>query len=82
MVLGVRGQVSEFERDNSVHRMVEARWSKARRGEAFTIPPAGYEVDDAGQLVLSPDGAVVHALRQVFTKLDELGGARQVFLWG
>jgi DNA invertase Pin-like site-specific DNA recombinase len=81
MVLGVRGQVSELERDNSVHRMVEARWSKARRGEAFTLPPAGYELDDAGQLVLSPDEAVVNAIRQVFTKLDELGGARQVFLW-
>ena len=81
MLLGVKGQVSELERDNSVHRMVEARWNKARRGEAFTIPPAGYELDDRGQLAITPDEAVANAIRLAFTKLDELGGARQVFLW-
>lgn len=36
-----------MERDSLVHRMVEARWNKARRGEVFTIPPAGYELDGA-----------------------------------
>lgn len=81
MVLGVRGQVSELERDNSVHRMVEARWSKARRGEAFITPPAGYELDDVGQLVQSSDEAVLTAVRRVFEKFDELGAARQVYLW-
>jgi len=53
MVLGIRGQVSELERDSAVHRMVEARWNKARRGEAPTIPPAGYDVDELGQLGFS-----------------------------
>ena len=48
MLLGIRGQVSELERDSSVHRMLEARWNKARRGEVFTVLPAGYDVDDAG----------------------------------
>jgi DNA invertase Pin-like site-specific DNA recombinase len=81
MVLGVRGQVSELERDNSVHRMVEARWSKARRGEAFTIPPAGYELDGMGQWALTSDEAVLAAVRRVFEKLDELRAARQVYLW-
>jgi DNA invertase Pin-like site-specific DNA recombinase len=81
MVLGIRGQVSELERDSSVHRMVEARWSKARRGEAFTIPPAGYELDDLGQIQLSSDETVLAAVRRVFDKFDELGAARQVFLW-
>jgi len=81
MVLGVRGQVSELERDNSVHRMVEARWSKARRGEAFTIPPAGYELDELGHWVLTSDEAVANAVGRVFEKFDELGAARQVFLW-
>jgi DNA invertase Pin-like site-specific DNA recombinase len=81
MVLGIRGQVSEMERDSLVHRMVEARWSKARRGEAFTIPPSGYELDEADQWVLSSDEAVQVALRRVFEKFDELGAARQVYLW-
>jgi hypothetical protein len=31
MVLGIRGQVSELERDGAVHRMVEARWNNYLR---------------------------------------------------
>jgi excisionase family DNA binding protein len=81
MVLGIRGQVSELERDSIVHRMVEARWNKARRGEAFTIPPAGYDLDELCQIQLSSDEAVQTAVRRVFEKFDELGAARQVFLW-
>lgn len=57
MVLGLRGQMSELELDNSIRRMVEARWNKARRGEMMTIPPAGYEVDDLGQLAITSDEA-------------------------
>jgi excisionase family DNA binding protein len=81
MVLGIRGQVSELERDSLVHRMVEARWNKARRGEAITIPPAGYEIDEEGRLQLSSDEAVQASVRRVFGKFDQLGAARQVFLW-
>jgi excisionase family DNA binding protein len=81
LMLGIRGQVNELERDNIVHRMVEARWNKARRGEAFTIPPAGYERDETGQLQLSADEAVQAAVRRVFVKFDELGAGRQVYLW-
>jgi len=78
---GFQGYVSEMERDDLVHRMVEARWNKARRGEAFTLPPAGYDLDDEQRWVLSLDEAVQHAVRRVFSKFDELGSARQVFLW-
>jgi DNA invertase Pin-like site-specific DNA recombinase len=81
MVLGIRGQVSEMELDDSIERMVEARWNKARRGEMMTIPVAGYELDDLNQLVMSSDESVTHAVETVFTKFDELGSGRQVFLW-
>ena len=83
MVLGVRGQVSKLERDNSVHRMVEARWSKARRGELHYSPPAGYDIDDQGQVVMSCDEAVIEAIQTqtVFSKFGELGSARQVLVW-
>lgn len=81
LMLGIRGQVNELERDNIVHRMVEARWNKARRGEFFTIPPAGYERDDSGQLQLSPDEAVQGAVHRVFDQFDRLGTGRQVWLW-
>jgi DNA invertase Pin-like site-specific DNA recombinase len=81
MVLGIRGQVSELERDSLVHRMVEARWNKARRGQVFTQPPAGYDLDDLGQLQLTSDEQVQAAVRRLFAKFDELGAARQVYLW-
>ncbi len=81
MVLGVRGQVSELERDNSVHRMVEARWCKARRGELHYSPPSGYDIDDDNQIIKSCDEAVIDAVQTVFSKFEELGTARQVFVW-
>jgi excisionase family DNA binding protein len=81
MVLGIRGQVSELERDSSVHRMVEARWAKARRGEVFTAVPPGYDVDAMGQVTKTSDETVADAIGRVFEKFDELGTARQVFVW-
>ena len=81
LVLGIRGQMGELELETSIERMVSARWSKAERGELYTIPPAGYDLDDRGQWVMSCDESVVHAIRTVFEKFDELGSARQVWLW-
>ena len=81
LVLGIRGQMSELELETSIERMVSARWSKAARGELYTIPPAGYDIDERGQWVKSSDASIVHAMVTVFEKLDELGSARQVFAW-
>jgi hypothetical protein len=47
----------------------------------MTIPPAGYDVDDMNQLVKTSDESVVQAIETVFSKFDELGSARQVFVW-
>lgn len=81
MVLGIRGQMGELELESSIERMVSARWHKAERGELITIPPPGYELDEAGELVMTSDEAVSHAIGTVFEKFDELGSARQVLLW-
>jgi DNA invertase Pin-like site-specific DNA recombinase len=81
MVLGIRGQLAEIELDTSIRRMSEARWNKARRGEFITLPPAGYDLDDLGQLVMSSDETIANAFRTVFEKFDELGTARQVYVW-
>jgi DNA invertase Pin-like site-specific DNA recombinase len=81
MVLGIRGQMGELELESSIERMVSARWHKAERGELITIPPPGYEIDEVGELVMSADAALTHAIGTVFEKFDELGSARQVFLW-
>lgn len=81
MVLGIRGEVSQIELDTSIRRMIEARWALARRGVVMTTPPAGYDVDDIHQLVVTRDEAVAEAIRTVFRKFDELGTARQVWVW-
>ncbi len=81
MVLGIRGQMSEMELDMSIHRMVEGRWNKARRGEYLIYPPAGYELNDLNQIVMSSDEAVVSALRTFFKKFDELQSAKRLFTW-
>lgn len=81
MVLGIRGQMGELELESSIARMVSARWHKAERGALLTIPPPGYDIDETGELVLTSDEAVAHAISTVFAKFAELGSARQVFLW-
>ncbi len=62
-----------MELDHSIQRMIEARWNKARRGEFMTVPPAGYDLDDLNELVLTTDESVAHAVKTVFAKFDELG---------
>jgi len=81
MVLGIRGQMSEIEIEQSVHRMVEARWAKANRGEYLIYPPAGYELDDLQQIVMASDEAVVNAFRELFSKFDELQVVKRVVDW-
>jgi DNA invertase Pin-like site-specific DNA recombinase len=81
MVLGIRGQMSEMELDQSIHRMVQGRWNKARRGEYLVYPPVGYELDELNQVVMTSDEAVHSAIRTVFAKFDELQSAKRVFSW-
>lgn len=75
MILGVRSQLGALELDHAIERMMLARWNKAERGEMMTIPPAGNEIDDSNELVMSSDEAVIHAIATVFSKFDELGTA-------
>ena len=81
MLLGIRGHMSEMEIETSIHRMIEGRWTKAKRGEFLIVPPAGYEIDDLGNTVQSNDEAVRSAIATVFSKFEELRSARLVFLW-
>lgn len=81
MILGLRGHMSEIEHDASIHRMVEARWDEASGGEYLIYPPAGYELDDLEQIVMTSDEAVASAIRCVFDKFDELGTAKRVAAW-
>ncbi len=38
----------------------------------MTIPPAGYDVDNLNQLVMTSDESVAHGFRTVFAKLASL----------
>ena len=81
MILGIRGQMAEMELENSIDRMIKARWNKAARGEFLTVPPAGYDIDELGRFIKSRDETVRHAIETVFVKFDELGSASQVYNW-
>lgn len=81
MILGIRGQMSEMELDLSIHRMIEGRLNKARRGEFLIYPPPGYEMDELNQVILTPDETVASAIRTVFAKFDELQSVKRVFAW-
>lgn len=80
LLLGLKGSLSEYELDLLRHRSVEARKSKAARGELILTPPAGYQKDD-GSLHKDPDRRVQAAIALIFEKCLELGSARQTLMW-
>lgn len=81
MVLGIRGQMSELELETSIHRMVQGRWNKARRGEYLVHPPVGYELGEMNEVVLTSDEAVASAIRTLFIKFDEFLCVRRLLNW-
>jgi DNA invertase Pin-like site-specific DNA recombinase len=80
LLLGLKGTMSEFELNLIRQRSREAIQQKASRGELQFRLPAGlcWNVD---HIELEPDQRIQQALRLVFQKMEELGSARQVFLW-
>lgn len=81
LLLGLKGNMSEYELSLMRQRGLAARDSKAQRGAfRFTLPP-GFCWSEAGKIEIDPDEHVVDTIRLVFAKFRELGSARQVFLW-
>ena len=81
LLLGVKGALGEYELELLRQRSVEARLSKARRGELLVAAPAGYVKTEDGRLEKDPDRRVREAVALVFAKFRELGSARQTLLW-
>jgi len=81
LLLGLKGSMSEYELDLLRQRSLEARWSKARRGELVLQPPIGFIKTKDQCLDLDPDERVRNAINMVFTKFFELGAARQVLMY-
>ena len=73
--------MSEYELSLMRQRGLAARDSKARRGEFRLMLPPGFCWSEAGRIDIDPDEHVQEAVRMVFAKFQELGSARQVFLW-
>jgi len=80
LLLGMKGSISEFELGVLRARMYDAARSKARRGELRISVPVGYVWDREMGLGFDPDMRLQEAVRLIFARFRELGGARQVLL--
>ena len=75
LVLGMKGQLSEYELHFLRARLRGGQISRARRGELIVPLPVGLVYDTAGHVILDPDTAIAGALRHLFTTFEATGSA-------
>ena len=75
VLLGMKGQISEFELHFLRARMRGGILAKARRGELALALPAGLVRDHQGQVTLDPDAGVRDAVRLLFGTFTATGSA-------
>jgi len=80
LLLGMKGNISEFELSILRSRMLEAARAKARRGELRISVPIGYVWHRELGLDFDPNQRLQEVIRLIFARFRELGSARQVFL--
>src|SRR5436190_10639844 len=78
LVLGMKGQLSEYELHFLRARLRGGQLSAARRGELIMPLPVGLVYDAAGHVILDPDTAIQGALRHLFTTFEATGSATAV----
>ncbi|HET9079605.1 MAG TPA: recombinase family protein [Trebonia sp.] len=75
VLLGMKGQLSEFELHFLRARMRGGILAKARRGELALALPTGLVRDRQGQVIPDPDAGVRHAVRLLFDTFTATGSA-------
>ena len=80
LLLGMKGQISEFELGVIRARMHDAKHGKALRGDLRSSVPTGYIWHREIGLGLDPNLRVQEAVRVVFARFRQHGSARQVLL--
>ena len=81
LLLGLKGQMSEFELSLFRQRSSEAIQEKARRGELRLPLPVGLYWTSDGKILKDPDQRVQQAVQLVFDKMAALRSMRQVLIW-
>lgn len=80
LVLGLKGTMSEAELHLIRSRLTAGLRHKAAKGELRQGVPVGFDYDEADNVIMSPDEAVVEVIRTVFRRFEELASGRQVLL--
>lgn len=73
LLLGLKGTMSEAELHILRSRMYQGLVNKARRGEVFNHPPAGYVKLPTGAFALDPDEQVQSVIRLLFDQFERQG---------
>jgi DNA invertase Pin-like site-specific DNA recombinase len=73
LLLGLKGTMSEAELHVLRSRMYQGLLNKARRGEVFNHPPAGYVKLPTGGFALDPDEQVQGVIRLLFDQFERQG---------
>ena len=81
MLLGLKGQLSEYELRGISARMLGGQRSKARRGELRLPLPIGLVYAERDRVVKDPDQSITEAVDLLFKTFQRLGSASQVTKW-
>ena len=81
MLLGLKGQLSEYELRGIRERMVGGQRSKALRGELKLLLPIGLVYTNADRIVMDPDQSITEAIDLVFNTFRRLGSAMKATKW-
>lgn len=79
MLLGIKGTLSEYELHLLRQRMLDGAAYKARRGELFSVLPAGYVLSDDKKPELHPDEQVRFTISEIFRSFRETGNAWETY---